>query len=396
MCVVQRYEIISYLCIEFERIFCLMWQIAVLILVFMSLSACRQEQTVRELGVFHTVESAPALDLDGIQQGGELIVATLYGAKSYYEYYGESFGTQYLLADEYAKSIGCAIRVEVVRSEDEMMDLVLAGDADVAACAVDIDSMKDGLMACGQEALTFVDSTHTVAWLVRTDAPMLAQSVNGWMEDNKGRFAQLTEVRVSDGKGRVYRPRRKAYSPILNLARGQISHYDDIFRKYSMTCGWDWKLLAAQAYQESSFDPNAVSSMGALGLMQLMPATARSVGVSIDRAFDAETNLRGAALYISRLNERYAPVADKNERLKFVLAAYNAGPGHIDDARNLARKYGADPDRWTGSVDGYVLRLSDSRYFNDPVVKHGYMRGNETYAYVGAIMERWQQYRLMK
>ena len=124
-----------------------------------------------------------------------------------------------------------------------------------------------------------------------------------------------------------------------------------------------------------------------------MPTTARNMGVSISQAFDPETNLRGAVRLINQLNDYYGSIADRNERIKFILAAYNAGAGHIDDARSLARKYGKNPDLWNGNVDQCVLHLSEARYFNDEVVKHGYMRGTETYQYVYSIMDRWGSYR---
>lgn len=358
------------------------------------LSGCKQEKP-RELGVFRTPNATESFDLDGIQSNGELIVLTLYGAQSYFEFYGEGFGTLYKLADEYARSIGCTVRVDVMRSEDELKRHLLDGDGDIVTYGIAVDdTLRQQFLLCGERQLThFIDSLKPIAWLVRKDAPQLAQSVNTWMEEHEGQFKEMTTLRLTDNQGHVYTPRRRTYSPILNLAKGQISYYDHLFKKYSIQCNWDWKLLAAQAYQESAFDPSAVSYMGALGLMQLMPSTARSLGLSITDAFDPEINLRGAVRVINQLNDHYGSIADRNERLKFILAAYNAGAGHIDDARNLARKYGKNPDLWNGNVDQCVLHLSESRYFNDQVVKHGYMRGTETYQYVYSIMDRWRDYK---
>ena len=185
-------------------------------------------------------------------------------------------------------------------------------------------------------------------------------------------------------------PRSHPASPILNAAAGQISKYDHLIKRYAHEVGWDWRLLAAQAYQESGFDPQAISWMGAQGLMQLMPSTARSFGVH--NVFDPEQNLRGAAAFIKTLQQRYASVP-ADERINFILAAYNAGPGHVDDARSLAKKKGRNPDVWQGNVADIVLRMSDSSYYNDPVCRHGYFRGSETYNYVGNIQERWSVYR---
>ena len=368
-----------------------------LLFTLLLLISCKQEKP-RELGVFRTPNATESIDLDGIQANGELIVLTLYGAQSYFEFYGEGYGTLFKLADAYASSIGCTVRVDVMRSESELMQHLLAGDGDIVTYGMPVnDSLQNEFLLCGQHELTqFIDSLKPIAWLVRQDAPLLAQSVNQWMTDHQHEFKSLTTLRVTDSSGRVYTPRRHAYSPILNRAKGQISHYDHLFRKYSTQCNWDWHLLAAQAYQESAFDPNAVSYMGALGLMQLMPKTAQSMGVSISDAFNPEINLRGAVRLINKLNDHYRTISDPNERIKFILAAYNAGSGHIDDARNLARKYGKNPDQWNGNVDQCVLHLSEARYFNDEVVQCGYMRGTETYHYVYNIMDRWNEYRKVK
>jgi membrane-bound lytic murein transglycosylase F len=151
--------------------------------------------------------------------------------------------------------------------------------------------------------------------------------------------------------------------------------------------------MAAQAYQESSFDPQAVSHMGAMGLMQLMPSTAKDVGVSQSEVFNPSSNVQGASKVINKLNKRYASIANKDERLNFILAAYNAGSGHLDDARTLAKKYGKNPDVWLGNVDAFVLKMSDPAYYNQPEVKHGYFRGSETYNYVNSIRTRWSEYK---
>ena len=374
------------------------------IIACIALTAC-QEQRPKELGVFKQSTPAASLDLYDIQQGGELIVATLYGQDTYFEYYGEHFGTQYRLAEAYARSIGCQIRVDVMRDSAALLQHLERGDADIAACALAAtDSIRSKYVTCGQQELThLVDSLHPaarnanpVAWLVRKDTPLLAQSLNQWMHDNAPQFQALTAMRISYGQGQTYTPRRRKYSAILSQANGQISHYDHLFRRYSTTISWDWRLLAAQSYQESGFDPQAVSPMGAMGLMQLMPRTAQSVGVPPSQIFDPEANVRGGVRYIAQLMQHYSSISNPSERTKFVLAAYNAGPGHIDDARQLARRYGRDPDRWDSNVDYFVLHLSEPRYYNDPLATHGYMRGSETYGYVRGIMSRWEEYRRVK
>lgn len=348
-------------------------------------------------------------DLHEIQDNGEIIVLTLYGPTSYFEFRGENFGSQYMLADEYANSIGVSMRVDVCRSQSEMIEKLQKGDGDVIAYNITVaDSLKDKVAFCGAKPLThYLDSMAvvrgdrslscgTVAWAVRKSSTDLSKSLVAWMDANESRFFDMTTLHRRGGKSGKYRnyaPRRKVAAPILNLAKGQISIYDNLFKTYSSKCNWDWRLLAAQAYQESGFDPNAVSWMGALGLMQLMPSTATDMGVGENEVFSPDASLRGAVRLISQLDNHYSSITNPDERINFILAAYNAGPGHVDDARALCKKNGRNENVWKGNVDSYVLRMSEARYYNDAACQHGYFRGRETYDYVNSIRTRWSEYK---
>lgn len=352
-------------------------------------------------------EGNPHFDLPDIQQNGELIVLTLYGPESYFEFRGEDFGVQFMIARQYAKSIGASIRVDVSRNQRDLICKLRDGEGDFIAFQIDkADSLSIFLDYVGEKEMSvFMDSLAKVrkdatlksrtqaAWAVRKDSPLLSASLSQWMAAHSKDFFDYTTIRVQSTGGRTYAPRRKVSSPILNASLGQISLYDDIFKQQAIQCGWDWRLLAAQAYQESAFDPQAVSYMGAMGLMQLMPGTAREVGVSQSEVFVPQSNVRGAVKYINKLNSHYASIANADERINFILAGYNAGAGHVDDARALARKYGKNPDVWLGNVDAFVLKMSEPTYYNQPEVKHGYFRGSETYDYVNSIRTRWSQYK---
>ena len=150
--------------------------------------------------------------------------------------------------------------------------------------------------------------------------------------------------------------------------------------------------MAAQCYQESTFDTNARSWAGACGLMQIIPSTADHLGIPRNMLFDPEQNIAGAAKYIRELTAKFRDVPNPLDRACFVLASYNGGFFHIRDAMALARKYGKDAHRWT-DVQEFILHLTTPAYYRDPVVKYGYMRGTETTAYVNRIMDRWAQYR---
>ena len=170
---------------------------------------------------------------------------------------------------------------------------------------------------------------------------------------------------------------------------GALSPFDDLFRRYGREFDIDWRLLAAQAYQESRFRPGARSRAGALGLMQVRPRTARGVGVTGDLR-DPETGIRAGVLYMRKLADRYYPDLPFAERLRFALGAYNAGPGHVRDGRQLAREKGSDENVWFGSVDRVLPLLSRREYARR--ARSGYCRCQEAVNYVREIHERYERY----
>ncbi|MBQ5971766.1 MAG: transglycosylase SLT domain-containing protein [Prevotella sp.] len=185
---------------------------------------------------------------------------------------------------------------------------------------------------------------------------------------------------------------RHVYSPMQDSEHGIISSYDAYFKQYAPIAGFDWRLLAAQCYQESAFDVRAVSWAGAQGLMQIMPSTASHLGMSSGDVWSAERNIEAATRYIKELSAQFRDIESSAERKKFVLASYNGGYNHIRDAMALTRKYGGNAKSWS-DVRKYVLLLSDSKYYTDDVVKYGYMRGSETAGYVDSIISRWNSYK---
>jgi membrane-bound lytic murein transglycosylase F len=155
--------------------------------------------------------------------------------------------------------------------------------------------------------------------------------------------------------------------------------------------GWDWRLLASQMYQESKFKPDARSWAGATGLLQLMPATARQFGVHDPT--DPEDNVQGATKFLKWLEGFWEErIDDEGERLKFILASYNCGPGHVEDAQRLTEKYGGNPKVWA-DVSYWLLQKSTHQYASDEVVKFGFCRGIEPVNYVDLILKRFDHYK---
>ena len=125
--------------------------------------------------------------------------------------------------------------------------------------------------------------------------------------------------------------------------------------------------------------------------MQIMPTTAISLGLTEEEFHDPEKNIKASVQYLRKMEKLFPNITDTNEQVKFVLASYNAGPGHIFDARALAVKNGLDPDIWE-NVKDYLRMKSDPIYYNDEVCKYGYCRGEEPINYVDEIMRKYSEY----
>ncbi|MFT6883627.1 MAG: membrane-bound lytic murein transglycosylase F [Marinoscillum sp.] len=233
-----------------------------------------------------------------------------------------------------------------------------------------------------------VSFSQRIAWVTRKKSPIFKKAVNDWILSVR----KKTDYNVIYNKyfenTRNFGLRVK--SDFYSLNDMQISKYDNLIKKYAAEIGWDWRLLASQVYQESKFDPLAKSWTGASGLMQIMPKTAKSLGVT--NMNSPTQSIRGGTKYLSWLNDRFTNIPDSLTKIKFVLAAYNCGLGHVKDAQILAESKGLDPTLWTDQVEEMILALSYPNNFNKPMITHGYVRGIEPINYVNEIFERYDHY----
>ena len=372
------------------------------VLLLICCCACtsrKQEPAVTPWGTY--VDSVPEVsdefDLEDIQRNGELIALTLTGPETYYDYHGRHLGVQYLLAQRFADRLGVSLRMEVCRDSAEMVQRLHDGEADLVIFPpTSPASPKPASPKSASSSPASSKPAHSAHaplsnWLVGDDKDDLRRELTAWYKP-----AMLDEVKKEEDFLLSSRSvKRRVFAPMLNRAGGVISHYDGYFQRYAATIRWDWRLMAAQCYQESTFDPQARSWAGACGLMQIMPGTADHLGLARSDMYNPEKNIEAAARYLGELERTFSDIAERSERTKFVLAAYNGGHFHIRDAMALAEKNGRNPRRW-GDVEPYVLGLSRAEYYNDPVVRHGYMRGSETVEYVRKIHERWNGYRGVK
>ncbi|REL24900.1 lytic transglycosylase F [Rhodohalobacter sp. SW132] len=233
----------------------------------------------------------------------------------------------------------------------------------------------------------------TIAWAIRDNAPDLENKMNQFLY----KHFRFTEDRD--------RPRRSTFLNILRQryfqegpqiaqyynpewqyqTMGIISPYDEMIRSVADSMDVDWLMITAMIAQESEFNPNSKSWMGAVGLMQVIP---RFVTTDYDDLYDPLTNIEeGVRIFKEHLN--HYSYMDSTNQVAFALAAYNAGMGHVADARRLAIDQNKDPNEWENVADA-LLKLMQRRYYQQ--ARHGFARGIETVQYVDEIMNRYRTY----
>lgn len=229
------------------------------------------------------------------------------------------------------------------------------------------------------------------SWAVSKKDEILAGIIDNWeKKDKDSPVVKEIYKRYYDTRSEEYGPSDLSY--FLNRQNESgVSAYDAIFKKYAATAGVDWEMLAAIAYCESGFNSQAVSKYGATGLMQVMPIGAESVGVEAGELSNPDSNVKAASKILANISRSFEKkVGNPEERIKFILASYNSGIGHIYDAMYLTERQGLDPEKWTGNVSVGLLLKSRSEYYTDPGVRNGYFRGRETSDFVEKVIKTYQ------
>lgn len=218
-----------------------------------------------------------------------------------------------------------------------------------------------------------------MSWFVRPDAPMLRASIDRFFADYKVPADQDAAFQ------RVYRRLYKVHSPLGRLERQRLERVRPVLQQHAERQGFDWLLLAALAFKESTLNPSARGASGATGLMQITPAAARSVGVGNIQSLDG--NVQASSKYLAMLRRNFfnSPQFNERERIAFVLAAYNLGPQRVQSLRAEARRRGLNPNQWffqvervameqlgmgvvsyVNSVNKYYLAYDRERYLLEP------------------------------
>ncbi|MCY4603273.1 MAG: membrane-bound lytic murein transglycosylase MltF [Gemmatimonadetes bacterium] len=266
---------------------------------------------------------------------------------------------------------------------EDILAGVEAGRYDITLCD---SNLLDVELAYGRALKAAFSIKPTVlGWAVRRDNPALLAALNQYVQEEKGGlFFNMMKKRYFKNKRTITRAKD---SLRVDLS-GRLSPYDELVKKYARQYGQDWRLITAQMYQESKFDPQATSWVGARGLMQIMPVTGRELGFT--DLHDPEENIHAGVKYLSQLANRFDPQIPIEERMRFALAAYNVGYGHVLDARRLARENGWNPDRWFGNVEQAMRLLAKPAYYKR--ARYGFCRCGQPVHYVGNIQNMYDAY----
>ncbi|MFC6980795.1 transglycosylase SLT domain-containing protein [Microbulbifer taiwanensis] len=266
----------------------------------------------------------------------------------------------------------------------QIFDKIVQGECDLTF-ADDLTVNMERSWRSDIELSLDLKDDHDHAWMMRQTNPQLVSAVNDFLKKKK------TKKRQQQLYSKYFDSPKRSRPEITELtAKGKISPYDDLVQEYAGEYDFDWRLVVAQMFQESSFNPKAKSWVGARGLMQVMPDTGKQVGES--NLFDPETSVRAGLKYLDWLHRKFVnreDIAPDNE-MWFTLAAYNAGLGHVYDAKELATEMGWDRKVWFGNVERAMLLLSQKKYYRK--ARYGYARGQEPVDYVRKIEARYRTY----
>jgi membrane-bound lytic murein transglycosylase F len=238
---------------------------------------------------------------------------------------------------------------------------------------------------------TPIGVAQQVAWGTRKNSPQLLNEINTWLAKIKKEptFMVIYNRYFKSPRTSLIRMN----SDYSSFGGNKLSPFDTLIKDGAKKLGWDWRLLASLIYQESHFLPQGESWAGARGLMQLMPSTAKHFGAT--NLDDPNQSIKAGVGYLKYLDNFWLKkIPDPVQRMKFVMASYNAGLSHIIDAHKLTQKHGKNPLIWEGNVEYFLLKKSDPKYYRDPVVSAGFCKCEEPVNYVKDVLDRYEEYRI--
>lgn len=283
------------------------------------------------------------------------------------------------------------LNIEVIADSvftvEELIAKVAKGEIEYTVCDENIAKLNKFFYPKIDFSLQISFPQH-IAWAVRKGSEEWKAFLDKWIDDFKETrkyhhiyYKYFESPRIVE----------RMSSEFNSISGGKISKYDKMIKEIAKEYNWDWRLISAIIYHESRFNENAGAWTGAYGLMQIMPATAEAYGV--ENIENPQQNVKGGILLLNGLNNQFIKnIPDSIQRVKFVLAAYNIGLGHVIDAQRLAEKYGKNPLIWEQNVEIFLEHKMEEKYFKDEVVRWGYCRGEEATKFVRNVTNNYNQY----
>ena len=287
------------------------------------------------------------------------------------------------------EEIGDTIHIEGLQGNiggEELIEMVADG-------IIDYTITEDNVAKVNEQ---FFDNIYTglelsvkqkMAFGLRKSSHLLKARLDEWLIKFKGKSTYKYICRKYFELPHLAKNDFKNYTQLNGTV---ISQFDAIFKRAGEMSGWDWRLIAAVAYQESKFNPDIQGFGGAYGMMQFMPNTGPHYGVYPDSP--PEVQIMGGTRKLMADEKYWTQITDELQRKKFALASYNSGRGHINDAQRLAKKHGLNPLVWDNNVEKMLLNLSKQEFYQDEVVRHGMVRSRTTYKYVRQVIERYLEW----
>lgn len=334
------------------------------------------------------------------KKGKEMVrdVTELAGKEIYVERDSKYYHRMVNLNEE----IGGGVEIREIESDSvitqDLLSMVSSGEIDFAVVDSEIADVNKAYFR-DLDFSVDISFPQRSSWAVSKKNSWLADSIDLWFEEeghikaNKKLLRKYYEfsIRYPNLNSRVTRLADFG----KNFKNGYISEYDSLFKEYAPTINQDWRLFAAICYAESKFHNDVESWAGAKGIMQVMPSSAKAYGVSIDNMAEPRENVALATLILRSTDKfltKYVP--DPGERVKFMIAAYNCGIGHIKDAIEIAKSRGLDPRSWDGNVEEALKLKIDPEVYNDKdLCRFGFYRGDLTAEYVKEVMDLYEKAR---
>lgn len=292
---------------------------------------------------------------------------------------------------------GYELNIQIASDEKDTESLLF----DISSNRYDATVADDNIFQASKKYMSglvqgpTIAENDTIAWAIRKNAPDLETKLNSYLYSHF-RFSENDEMAKRSTFLNILRRRyfeagpqiASYYRPESKMSNsGVISPYDELIKSVADSAGIDWLMVASMVAQETKFNPNSESWAGAVGLMQVIPRFSEVKDKSL--LYNEEINIREGVRIITEHLEHYSYM-DSTNQWSFALAAYNAGQGHVADARRLVIDHNKNPNEWENAEDA-LLKLMQRNYYKN--ARYGFCRGIETVRYVKQIRNRYQTYR---